>query len=103
MKRKRKPKPQNTNENQVKLGETSQFSIEVRLATIDAVTERPLYTFHIFQTLHHTISSTEIKVEVGKSTIPAERDKVIQAALKEIQGFVQELKNASIRQETTEV
>ena len=103
MKQNRKPK-NSANENQNnKLGETSNFSMEIHLVTVDSMTQRPLYTFHIFQTLLHAATATEIKVEVGKSTVPGERDKVIQAGLKEIQGFVQNLKNASIRQEQTKV
>jgi hypothetical protein len=103
VKRKRKPDPNVNNNGEGKLGETSNFSLEIKLAGIDELTKKPGYTFHIFQTLVHATTGTEIKVEVGRSTIPGERDKVIQAGLNEIQVYVQDLKNASIRQKESQV
>ena len=85
------------------LGETSNFSLELQLVNIDTMTNQPVYTFHIFQTLQHAVTATIIRVEVGKSTVPGERNEVIKAGLEEIQKFIQTLKDASIRQKETEI
>lgn len=103
MKRKRKQKPPQNNGSALQLGETSKFLLELQLENIDELTQTPWYTFHIFQTVLHAVTGTEIKVEVGRSVIPGERMAVIQAGLREIEKFVQGLKNESIRQEQPQV